>query len=48
MDKKHIIDTEENKAFLKNNVNALLAFGHRFPSPCGSSYYLGDDGTPWK
>ena len=45
---KHIIDTEENKAFLKNNVNALLAFGHRFPSPCGSSYYLGDDGTPWK
>ena len=48
MDKKHIIDTEENKAFLKNNVNALLAFGHRFPSPGGSSYYLGDDGTPWK
>lgn len=48
MDKKHIIDTEENKAFLKNNVDALLVFGHRFPSPGGSSYYLGDDGTPWK
>ena len=46
MDKKYIIDTEENKAFLKNNVNALLAFGHRFPSPGGSSYYLGDDGSP--
>ena len=25
----------------------MLAFGHKFPSEGGSSYYLGDDGTPW-
>lgn len=48
MDKKYCIDTEENQAFLKKNAEALLSFGHRFPSEGGSSYYLGDDGTPWK
>ena len=47
MEAKYIIDTEENKAFLQENVRALLTFGRRFPSPGGSSYYLGDDGTPW-
>ena len=47
MDKKYIIDTPENKAFLKENALSLLEFGKRFPSPGGSSYYLGDDGTPW-
>ena len=43
-----MIDTEENKAFLKENAKRLLEFGQKFPSPGGSSYYLGDDGTPWK
>lgn len=47
MDKKYIIDTEENKAFFKELRDELLGFGHKFPSPGGGSYYLGDDGTPW-
>ena len=47
MENKYIIDTEENKEFLKRNAEALLNFGKRFPSPGGGSYYLGDDGTPW-
>ncbi len=48
LNKKYQLDTEENKLFLNEMRNALLAFGHRFPAPDGSSYYLGDDGTPWK
>lgn len=48
MSRKYQIDTEENKRFLKELTQDLLAFGHQFPSPGGSSYYLGDDGTPWK
>lgn len=48
MDKKYQIDTEENRNFLEKVRNDLLDFGHHFPSPGGSSYYLGDDGTPWK
>ena len=48
VNKKYQIDTEENKQFLRENAEALLAFGHKFPSPGGGSYYLGDDGTPWK
>ena len=48
MNSKYLIDTEENREFLKNNAQALLDFGRQFPSPGGSSYYLGDDGTPWK
>ncbi|MCR5732706.1 MAG: AGE family epimerase/isomerase [Sphaerochaetaceae bacterium] len=47
MDKKYIIDTQENKKFLEDIREGILSFGHRFPSPGGSSYYLGDDGTPW-
>ncbi len=43
-----MIDTKENREFLRNNAQALLDFGRRFPSPGGSSYYLSDDGTPWK
>lgn len=46
--KKYEYGTEENRAFLKEIRDNLLAFGHQFPSPGGSSYYLGDDGTPWK
>ena len=48
MNKKYQLDTAENKAFLKEIRDGLLAFGHQFPSPGGGSYYLGDDGTPWK
>ena len=47
MEAKYIIDTEENKEFMHSLTEELLEFGHRFPSPKGSSYYLGDDGTPW-
>lgn len=47
VDAKYIIDTKENKNFLKDMAQDLLVFGSRFPSPKGSSYYLGDDGTPW-
>lgn len=47
MNEKYIIDTEENKAFMKTMAKELLTFGSKFPSPAGSSYYLGDDGTPW-
>lgn len=48
MNRKYQIDTAENKAFLTEIRNGLLSFGHQFPSPGGGSYYLGDDGTPWK
>ena len=48
MQKKYQIDTPENRQFLRDNAESLLQFGHRFPSPGGGSYYLGDDGTPWK
>ncbi len=47
MNKKYQIDTEENKKFLEELCEELFAFGHKFPSPGGASYYLGDDGTPW-
>lgn len=45
---KYQIDTKENKQFLETARKELLSFGHHFPSPEGSAYYLGDDGTPWK
>lgn len=45
---KYQIDTKENREYLKELREELLAFGQRFPSPGGGSYYLGDDGTPWK
>jgi mannose/cellobiose epimerase-like protein (N-acyl-D-glucosamine 2-epimerase family) len=48
MKEKYSIDTAENKAFLKEIREGLLQFGHRFPAETGASYYLGDDGTPWK
>lgn len=48
MKDKYIIDTHENREFLKKNAQSLLDFGRRFPSPGGGSYYLSDDGTPWK
>ena len=48
MERKYQIDTAQNSDFLKKARNELLSFGHKFPSSKGSSYYLGDDGTPWK
>ena len=45
--KKYVLGTNENKAYLKELREQLFNFGHRFPSPGGGSYYLGDDGTPW-
>lgn len=45
---KYQIDTAENRAFLKELREELLSFGQGFPSPGGGSYYLGDDGTPWR
>ena len=48
MNRKYQIDTQENRAFLKELRDDLLRFGHRFPSEQGGSYYLGDGGTPWK
>lgn len=48
MNRKYILDTEENREWQRSLRNELLEFGKRFPSPGGSSYYLGDDGTPWK
>ena len=47
INRKYQIDTEENRAFMNSLTEDLLRFGRRFPSPGGSSYYLGDDGTPW-
>lgn len=41
------IDTIQNKEFLAEIRKDLLAFGQKFASPGGSSYYLSDDGTPW-
>ena len=45
---KYQLGTAENQKFLQDVRDGLLSFGHQFPAPGGSSYYLGDDGTPWK
>ncbi len=42
------LNTEENRAWMQQIREDLLDFGKHFPSPGGSAYYLGDDGTPWK
>jgi len=46
MDNKYLIDSQENKDFLLQSALGLLEFGRQFPSPGGSSYYLGEDGKP--
>ncbi len=48
MNKKYVLGTKENKAFMEEIRENLFRFGHQFSSPGGGSYYLGDDGTPWK
>ncbi len=45
---KYQLGSAENREFLRENAEDLLRFGVRFPSEGGGSYYLGDDGTPWK
>ena len=47
MDKRFIIDTNENREYMKTLREELINFGKRFPSEGGGAYYLGDDGTPW-
>ncbi|MCI8464796.1 MAG: AGE family epimerase/isomerase [Lachnospiraceae bacterium] len=48
VNRKYEIDTEENREFLGGIRQRIFEFGRKFPSPGGSAYYLGDDGTPWK
>lgn len=48
MDRRYQLGTDDNKAWLKELREELFEFGKDFPSPGGGSYYLGDDGTPWK
>ena len=45
---RYCYGTKENQAFLKELRDRMFEFGRQFPSPEGGSYYLGDDGTPWK
>ena len=47
MDRRFVIDTGENKEYMKALGMELLEFGKLFPSQSGASYYLGDDGKPW-
>ena len=47
MKAKYQLDTAENREFLHNLCNKLLRFGHKFPSPDGSTYYLDGEGNPW-
>ncbi len=48
MNKKYLYDSEENRRFLTDGALSLLKFGKRFPSPKGSSFYLGGNGAPLK
>lgn len=48
MMEKYRIDTTENMEYLMSQAKELLDFGRAFPSPGGSSYYLGDDKSPMK
>ena len=45
---KYTLGVPENKAWLNEQRDNLMNFGHAFPSPGGGSYWLGDDGTPWR
>lgn len=47
MEKRFVIDTKENREYMKALGRELLDFGKHFPSESGASYYLGDDGKPW-
>lgn len=44
---KYDIRDPKHAETLKAMCEGLLKFGRRFPSPGGSAWYLGDDGTPW-
>lgn len=47
MEKRFVIDSVENREYMRVLREELLRFGHEFASPGGASYYLGDDGKPW-
>lgn len=47
MPEKYLLEADANRKFLRQMRDHLFRFGQRFPSPGGSSYYLGDDGKPW-
>ncbi len=46
MKAKYMIDTCENREFLRKQCEDLLNFAHRFPSADGSAYYLDEEGAP--
>ena len=48
MDNRFIYGLDDNREYMAGNACELLDFGRHFASEGGSSYYLGDDGTPWK
>lgn len=45
MERKYIIDTAENKAFLKEMREDLVRFGKNFPSPSGTALHLDNKGN---
>lgn len=45
-DKRFELGSVEHFEYMKKMRDELLSFGRRFPSPGGSSFYLGEDGTP--
>ena len=47
MESKFIIDTNENREYMKELCQKLLNFGKGFLCQGKGSYYLGDDGKPW-
>lgn len=48
MNTKYVLDNADNIGFMRDMTQELLSFGRGFLSSNGGSYYLGDDGTPWK
>ena len=45
---KYQLGTKENEAFWLMSEKDCFLSAIISPAPGGSSYYLGDDGTPWK
>ena len=48
MNEMYLLDSAANLKYMKSLRDELLEFGKHFPSPGGSSYYLGADGSPCK
>lgn len=47
-EEKYKYGSPENRDFLKEEAEKIIQFGKGFLSSSGGSYYLGDDGRPWK